>query len=521
MAPDDEVVHDEADPFLPECNADPQVTSKPSSTPLPVGQLAALCAVRLVDPIAFSQLFPYVNDFINDLHLTDDPSRIGFYSGLVESSFALSQLCSIYLWAKLSDVVGRKPVILTGTLGTAIATLGFGLSNSLAGILFARGLGGLFSGNIAVIHSMLGEITDSSNQARAIPFYTLMWPIGCVVGLVTCALVEHDHLTIQIINCSPLIGGAFSHAASKYPDLLDYAIFKKHPYFCPCLVSAIIAFFGVLLGFVFLKETVPSKRKRNNARCTSSKPNLDNKPPIPEHRPMGVKEVLACPAIFALVSSGFSLSFVHTSFDVVFVLFCYSALHSGGLAFSDSKIGMALAIAGCISSTLQLFFMPYLLRKFDCAKMYLFSMSMFPFVYFCLPFLNLIALWGSTEDGNVDTRVVAILWVGIAVTLGLSKIGTLAFSISIVLVKEHSPTPGAISQSNVIVQFAMCFARSFAPFIVSSLFALSVDSKLLWGYLWVVVMISLSSLSCIDARRILLHCRKQSREEWQMTRRHL
>ncbi|KAI6118744.1 major facilitator superfamily domain-containing protein [Pisolithus croceorrhizus] len=501
MAPGDEVVHDEADPFLPECNAEWQATSKPPPTPLPAGQLAALCTVRLVDPIVFTQLFPYVNDFINDLHLTDDPSRIGFYSGLVESSFAISQLCSIYLWAKLSDVVGRKPVILTGTLGTAIATLGFGLSNSLAGILFARGLGGLFSGNIAVIHSMLGEITDSSNQARAIPFYTLMWPIGSVVG--------------------PLIGGTFSHAASKYPDLLGYAIFKKHPYFFPCLVSAVIAFSGVLLGFVFLKETVPSKRKRNNVKCASSKSSLDNEPPIPERGPMSLKEVLACPGISALVSSGFSLSFVYTSFDVVFVLFCYSAVHSGGLAFSDSKIGLSLAIAGCISSTLQLFFMPYLLRTFDCAKMYVFSMSVWPFVYACLPFLNLIARWGSTEDGNVDARVVAILWIGIAITLGLSKIGSLAYSTSIILVKEHSPTPGALSQSNGIVQFAMCLARSFAPFLVSSLFALSIDNKLLWGYLWAVVMVSVSSVSGIDARRVLSHRKRQPREEWQMTGRRL
>lgn len=500
MAPDDDV-HDEADPFLPDCHAESQAPSKTLPTPLPVGQLAALCTVRLVDPIVFTQLFPYVNDFINDLNLTNDPSHIGFYSGLVESSFAVSQLCSIYLWAKLSDVAGRKPVILTGTVGTAIATLAFGLSNSLAGILFARGLGGLFSGNIAVIHSMLGEITDSSNQARAIPFYTLMWPIGSVVG--------------------PLIGGTLSHAASKYPRLLGYAILEKHPYFFPCLVSAIIAFVGVLLGFVFLRETAPSKHNRNNAKCTSRKSSLDNEPPVPEHRPVNLKEVLACPAISALVSSGFMLSFVYTSFDVVFVLFCYSAVQSGGLAFSDSKIGLSLAIAGCLSSTLQLFFMPYLLRTFDCAEMYVFSMSMWPFVYFCLPFLNLIARWGSAEDGNVDARVVAILWVGIAITLGLSKIGSLAYSTSIILVKEHAPTPGALSQSNGIVQFAMCFARSFAPFLVSSLFALSIDNRLLWGYLWVVVMISVSSIGGIDARKILLHGKKQPREEWQMTRRRL
>lgn len=254
MTPENETVHDEACPLLPHSHAESQTVSQASPTPLPVGQLAALCTVRLVDPIAFTQLFPYVNDFMSDLHLTDDPSRIGFYSGLVESTFALSQLCSIYLWAKLSDIIGRKPVILAGTLGTATTTLAFGLSKSLTGILFARCVGGLFSGNIAVIHSVVGEITDSTNQAMAIPIYALMWPIGSVVG--------------------PLIGGTFSHAASKYPNLLGYAVFEKYPYFFPCLVSAIIAFVGVLLGFVFLEETLPSKRRRNNEKCTSLRPNV-------------------------------------------------------------------------------------------------------------------------------------------------------------------------------------------------------------------------------------------------------
>lgn len=64
-------------------NAEAQIAEKPKSTPLPKAQLAALCIVRLVEPITFTQLFPYVNEFMSDLHLTDDPSKIGFYSGLV------------------------------------------------------------------------------------------------------------------------------------------------------------------------------------------------------------------------------------------------------------------------------------------------------------------------------------------------------------------------------------------------------------------------------------------------------
>lgn len=51
--------------------------------PLPKGQLAALCISRLTDPIAYTQLFPYINQMLFDLRVTDDISKIGLYSGLV------------------------------------------------------------------------------------------------------------------------------------------------------------------------------------------------------------------------------------------------------------------------------------------------------------------------------------------------------------------------------------------------------------------------------------------------------
>jgi hypothetical protein len=42
--------------------------------------------------------------------------------------------------------------------------------------------GGFFSGNAAVIYSALGEITDSTNHAIALPFFALAWPIGSIIG---------------------------------------------------------------------------------------------------------------------------------------------------------------------------------------------------------------------------------------------------------------------------------------------------------------------------------------------------
>ncbi len=58
-------------------------TTTTTTTPLPLRQLTILCMLRVLDPLAFSQIFPYINNFMEDLRLTDDPSRVGFYSGLV------------------------------------------------------------------------------------------------------------------------------------------------------------------------------------------------------------------------------------------------------------------------------------------------------------------------------------------------------------------------------------------------------------------------------------------------------
>ncbi|KAJ3964204.1 major facilitator superfamily domain-containing protein [Lentinula raphanica] len=129
-------------------------------TPLPMAQLLIICTIRLMDPIAFTQIFPYINEFITFLKLTDDPSQTGFYSGLVESTFAVTQFLAIYQWSKLSNKIGRRPVVMVGTLGVALSTMYFGLSSSLTDLLLSRVIGGIFGGTVSVVQSVVGEITD-------------------------------------------------------------------------------------------------------------------------------------------------------------------------------------------------------------------------------------------------------------------------------------------------------------------------------------------------------------------------
>lgn len=112
------------------------------------------------------------------------------------------QLFTVLQWGKLSgtfsltmslrlqslmpplfkDRIGRKPVILLGLCGVALSTTLFGLARSFWWAVISRSLAGALSGNSAVVQSVIGEITDETNQAQAFPFTGVSWSLGCIIG---------------------------------------------------------------------------------------------------------------------------------------------------------------------------------------------------------------------------------------------------------------------------------------------------------------------------------------------------
>lgn len=80
------------------------------------------------------------------------------------------------------DRIGRKPVILIGLSGVAVSTLLFGLSRTFWWAVISRSMAGALSGNAAVVQSVVGEITDETNQALAFPLTGLSWSFGCIIG---------------------------------------------------------------------------------------------------------------------------------------------------------------------------------------------------------------------------------------------------------------------------------------------------------------------------------------------------
>ncbi|PLW28906.1 hypothetical protein PCASD_15785, partial [Puccinia coronata f. sp. avenae] len=159
----------DAAPLLPEAShsgqPNPQET-RPLRTPLPFKQLGIICLMRVSEPISYTLIFPFINQMLEDLKVTDDPKQVGYYAGVIESLFAIAQLLTAIFWGRLSDNIGRKPVMLTGLLGLAVCGILFGLQKSYIGLIVCRFLGGIMNGNVGILQSVVGEITDASNFAE-------------------------------------------------------------------------------------------------------------------------------------------------------------------------------------------------------------------------------------------------------------------------------------------------------------------------------------------------------------------
>jgi MFS family permease len=91
-------------------------------------------------------IFPYIYFMIQDFQVTMDNNKISVYAGMVTSAFAFAEFSSGMAWGRLSDKIGRKPVLLTGLAGTALSMLIFGFAPNLPTALLARALGGLLNG---------------------------------------------------------------------------------------------------------------------------------------------------------------------------------------------------------------------------------------------------------------------------------------------------------------------------------------------------------------------------------------
>jgi hypothetical protein len=78
----------------------------------------------------------------------------------------------------------------------------FGLSSNLVMAVLSRCLCGALNGNVGVSKSVLGEITDSTNQPMAFAMFGFCWGVGGIGNtLFLFRLFEHELMVAPSLTC--------------------------------------------------------------------------------------------------------------------------------------------------------------------------------------------------------------------------------------------------------------------------------------------------------------------------------
>jgi multidrug resistance protein len=213
--------------------------------------------------------------------------------GLLVASFSLAQLVFAPIWGRVSDRVGRKPVLVLSLAGTAVGSLLTGLAGSLWLLFAARILDGISGASVSVAQAAVADIAEPDERPRLLGLLGAAFGVGFVVG--------------------PALGGL---AALGGPEV-------------PFLLAAALAGANALVAARRLPETKPSQA-------------------APDALATAVEETRRSRALAMLLVVGFTAYVAFSGFEATFAL-----LGEDRFGLDEASIGMVFAAVGLFHVLVQ------------------------------------------------------------------------------------------------------------------------------------------------------------------------
>ncbi|KZT20436.1 member of major facilitator superfamily multidrug-resistance, DHA1 sub-family [Neolentinus lepideus HHB14362 ss-1] len=452
---------DEETPLLP------QEQRKKKPTPIPWAQFSIVLFLQLAEPLTSQVIYPFTPDLIRNVGITHgDETKVGHYVGLLQSLFFATQALTVLHWSRISDHVGRKPVILTGLFGLSISMYCFGLSRTFWGLVLSRCLNGALNGNIGVIKSMMAELTDSTNIAQAYAYMPISWSTGSTLG--------------------PIIGGMLSRPAERFPNLFGHNTFlKKYPYFLPCAVPATFTIIAWFVTFFFLKETVKSpvslghlfrlrESKANlalqNASGMQRQPTQSSMPAKGKltdenEEPLPLSELITSRVIISAANYAF-LAIVDIAFRAIQPLFLSTPIELGGLGLAPHVIGVILSGFGILNGIFQIFFFAKIHDRWGTKNVFIVGLAAAIPIFAMFPVINSMARAGGLSPS---------VWSLVGAQVIISILISLSYGCIFIYITASSPNRASIGATNGLCQMTVSVMRAIGPASANSLFSLSID----------------------------------------------
>lgn len=357
--------------------------------------LGAIFLTIVLDLLGFGLALPFLAEVARStFHVSS------FTGTLLASSYSAMQFLFVPMWGRLSDRVGRKPVLMWSIAATALANLGLGValawSNTIVWLFVARMFAGFATANLGTASAYIADITPPKDRAKGMGIIGAAFGIGFVLG--------------------PGFGGL----------LAQISVNDRHgPWalFVAAMLST-INFVWITFGLV---ESLPEESRRKNAEGRTLVPR-------------GTLDVLRDSAIARAVLANFLLIFVFSGMEQTMRYF-----NKDAFGMSLAQTGGLLVVVGLSGAAVQGGVVRRLSGKVADASMLRAGLA-----------LQIIAFAGIAASPDVGRWFLYVSGVVLAFGNGLSQPATSAF------VSKHAK-PGEQGTTLGVAQSASSLARVFGP----------------------------------------------------------
>lgn len=139
-------------------------------------KLGTVFLIVFIDLIGFGMVIPLLPLYAE----TFAPRPLTF--GLLMASYSLMQFLFAPILGRLSDRVGRRPILLVSLAGAVGGYLLLGLASSLVLLFAARVVAGIAGANISTAQAVIADITGPENRAKGMGVIGAAFGLGFILG---------------------------------------------------------------------------------------------------------------------------------------------------------------------------------------------------------------------------------------------------------------------------------------------------------------------------------------------------
>jgi MFS family permease len=144
--------------------------------------LFIIALIAIVNALGYGIIIPILYSYSHTFGMTD------FQNGLLFSVFSICQFVATPVIGRLSDIYGRRPLLVGSIFGTAASFFMMAWAPSALFLFLARALDGITAGNIPVASAVISDTTAAKDRAKGFGIIGASFGFGFIVGPMISAL---------------------------------------------------------------------------------------------------------------------------------------------------------------------------------------------------------------------------------------------------------------------------------------------------------------------------------------------